>query len=149
MQLLAFAGSIQLVPDGTILIHIGLILLMIWVLNRTLFRKIEKIMADRAKSQGGRSSEAITLLKTADEKESIYNSELLAARSSSYEYLENAHSEATAERDARLAEARVEIANKLESDRGELWNETEKARQVIAAEAERMSDTIAANILKK
>lgn len=148
MYLLAFAESIQLVPDGTILIHIGLILLMIWILNRTFFRPIEKIMAARAKSEGGRSSEAVQLLKTADEKEAAYNNDLLAARSSSYEFIENAQREAVAEREASLAAARVDVEASLEKDRSELIEETERARQEIATAAERMSDTIAANILK-
>jgi F0F1-type ATP synthase membrane subunit b/b' len=53
MFFLAFA-DIQLVPDGTILIHIALILLMIWLLNRTFFRPINRVIAAREKNKGGR-----------------------------------------------------------------------------------------------
>src|SRR6476646_5574329 len=42
-------GSIQLFPDGTIFIHISLILLMIWVLNRTYFRPVNKVIESREK----------------------------------------------------------------------------------------------------
>ena len=58
MILLAFAESIQLFPDGTLFIHIALILLMIWVLNRTFFRPINRIIQSREKHSGGHASEA-------------------------------------------------------------------------------------------
>ena len=58
MVVLAFAegSGIQLVPDGTILIHIALILLMIWVLNRTFFRPINRVIQSHEKNKGGISA---------------------------------------------------------------------------------------------
>ena len=79
MHLLAFAGSIQLFPDGTIFIHIALVLIMIWVLNRTFFRPIRSVIASREKFHGGRNTEAESILNEAAEKESKYILETLAA----------------------------------------------------------------------
>ena len=58
MVVLAFAegGAIQLVPDGTIFIHIALILLMIFILNRTFFRPVNRVLDARERNKGGRSS---------------------------------------------------------------------------------------------
>jgi len=43
---LGFAeNSIQLVPDGTLLLHILIILVMVYVLNATLFKPINQILA--------------------------------------------------------------------------------------------------------
>ena len=54
MVFLALAeNSIQLVPDGTIFLHIALILLMIWVLNRTLFKPVNRILETRERMTGG------------------------------------------------------------------------------------------------
>jgi len=42
---LGFAeNSIQLVPDGTLLLHILIILVMVYVLNATLFKPINRIL---------------------------------------------------------------------------------------------------------
>ena len=71
MHTLAFAESIQLFPDGTLFIHIALILLMIWVLNRTLFRPINAIIESREKQKGHGGSEAASILKDVDAKEAV------------------------------------------------------------------------------
>ena len=45
---LAFAeGSIQLVPDGTILLHIVFVLIMVAILNRVLFRPVAQVISER------------------------------------------------------------------------------------------------------
>ena len=58
MVILLAQTSIQLVPDGTIVFHIVLILVMIAVLNRTLFQPINKILAEREKKGSGALAEA-------------------------------------------------------------------------------------------
>jgi F0F1-type ATP synthase membrane subunit b/b' len=77
MHLLAFAETIQLFPDGTIFIHIALILVMIWVLNRTFYKPINRIIAEREKSKGGRSSEATGILSQVEQIEARYTKEML------------------------------------------------------------------------
>jgi F0F1-type ATP synthase membrane subunit b/b' len=48
MTFVAFAeNSIQLVPDGTLFLHIIIILLMVFVLNATLFKPINRILEER------------------------------------------------------------------------------------------------------
>jgi hypothetical protein len=45
---LGFAeNSIQLVPDGTLLLHVLIILVMVYVLNATLFKPINLILEAR------------------------------------------------------------------------------------------------------
>jgi F0F1-type ATP synthase membrane subunit b/b' len=92
MVLLAFAEgtSVQLVPDGTLFIHIALILIMIWILNRTFFRPINRIIEAREKNKGGRLGESEMLLKEVGEKEAKYNESLRDARSKGYESIEAA-----------------------------------------------------------
>ena len=81
MYLLAFAESIQLFPDGTLFIHIGLILIMIWVLNRTLFRPMNRVIDEREKAKGGAGGAAEKILDEVSEKEANYNAAMLATRS--------------------------------------------------------------------
>jgi F-type H+-transporting ATPase subunit b len=148
MFLLAFAESIQLFPDGTLFLHIALILLMIWVLNRTFFRPINRIIEAREKHKGGAGGEAESILKDVAEKQSLYTKEMLEARSASYEVIEKQRAEAIAERQAKIAAAKEETARAIASQKQELQNQTAEARAAIAIEAEEMSDKIAANILR-
>ena len=148
MYLLAFAESIQLFPDGTLFIHIGLILLMIWILNRTFFRPINRIIESREKHSGGRNSEAESILKSVSEKQAEYNREILEARSEGYELIEKQRNEAVAAHQAKIGDAKLEKARSLESEKQQLAMQSEEARSVIAREAEEMADKISANILK-
>ncbi len=148
MFLLAFAESIQLFPDGTLFIHIALILIMIWVLNRTFFRPINKVIEAREKQKGGAGGEAETILKDVADKESRYTKAMLEARSEGYELIEKQRAEAVLARQAQVARAKEETAASMAEQKAQIEAQTAAARSTIAAEAEQMADRIAANILK-
>jgi len=61
-------ASIQLVPDGSLLLHLVVIFLMVFILNHTLLKPINRILAEREKQIGGRLSEAQMLSADAEEK---------------------------------------------------------------------------------
>lgn len=148
MFLLAFADSIQLFPDGTLFIHIALILLMIWVLNRTFFKPINRILEAREKHKGGAGGEAEKILSDATEKEAKLNKEMLSARNEGYELIEKERAAAVELRAKRVADARAETAAAFASEKQALTEQTEAARAAIAANAQEMADKIAANVLK-
>ena len=148
MHLLLFAETIQLFPDGTIFLHIALILFMIWVLNRTLYRPINRIIESREKNKGGKSGEAVGILKDVEAKEALYGSELLAARSKSYEFIEKEQKMALASREEQLSTAKAEVEEKFETGKADFAAHAAEARTSISTEAEKMADRIAANILK-
>lgn len=148
MHLLALAETIQLFPDGTLFIHVGLILVMIWVLNRTLYRPINRVLEAREKNKGGHSSEAVTLLKDVDEKETRYNREMLETRSKGYELIEKEQKAATDARDKQLSDVKAEVAASLDSGKVELAKQAGDAQAAIRTDAEKIADSIAASILK-
>ena len=148
MHTLAFAESIQLFPDGTLFIHIALILLMIWVLNRTLFRPINAVIESREKDKGGHSSEAEKILSDVDKKESKYTAELIDTRSKGYELIEKEQKKATAAREKKLADAKAESAASFDNGKAELDKQAADARAAIDTDAEKLADKIAASILK-
>ncbi len=148
MVVLAFAESIQLFPDGTLFIHIALILLMIWVLNRTFFRPINRIIESREKHKGGRGGEAEAVLSAVSEKQAKYNQELLAARSQGYELIEKERAEAVEQRKNATAAAKSETSNALASEKQQVDEEATAARSQLAKDAEVMADKITSNILK-
>lgn len=148
MHLFLFAESIQLFPDGTIFIHIAMILGMIWLLNRTLYRPINNIIQAREKQKGGHSLEADEILKTAGNKESHYTKEMLDARSAGYELIEKDQKASAAMRDEKLNAAKAEITEKFNAGRSEIEQQTAQAHSEIGSNAEKMADKIAASILK-
>lgn len=149
-MVLAFAesSSIQLVPDGTIIIHIALILLMIWILNHTFFRPINRILAAREKNKGGQSHEAQEILKQVDEKIAHYNSAMREARTQGYQLIETERAAAIAEKDSQVENVKNESSQMIEREKASIQTQTDEARQAISNEAQKMAEKISANILK-
>ena len=109
--------EVRLVPDGTMLFHIALILLMIWVLNRTFFRPINRILESRERRSGGNSSEAQSILNQVGEKQKRYNEAMLKVRSEGYEIIENERNAAVSQRLAKVSSVKEEVAQKVEREK--------------------------------
>lgn len=148
MHILAFAESIQLFPDGTIFIHIGLIIFMIWLLNRTLFKPINKVLSSREKNSRTEGGEAGEILREVSDKESKYSAEILDARSKGYSLIEKEQNKASEVRAKKLAEAKTESAAALDAGKAELEQQAAAAHAAIGTESEKMAEKIAASILK-
>lgn len=148
MFLFAFAETVQLLPDASLFIHIGMILLMIFILNRTFFRPINRIIEARVKNKGGRFSEAEEILNKVNKKQDEYENDLRQARSDGYEIIEKERSGAMQRRQAEIEEVKAETSAKFEQGKEEIINQTNEAREAIASQADELADKISANILK-
>jgi F-type H+-transporting ATPase subunit b len=148
MFFLAFAESIQLFPDGTMFVHIALILIMIAILNRTFFKPINRVIEARERNKGGHSSEAEGILREVSEKESHYNQAMLEARSKGYGMIEQAHAAAAAAREQQFSSVKAETAERLAKEKSDIERQTAEARAAIEADAETIAEKISANILK-
>lgn len=147
MVLLAFQ-QVNLVPDGTIFIHIALILIMIWVLNRTLFRPINRILESRARKTGGQSSEAQEILKNAEAKQLSYEQAMREVRGEGYELIEKERAAAVADRQMQVSVVKEEVAEFAARENNELNRQRNEARAAIAVDAQKMAERISAAILK-
>lgn len=150
MFLLAFAEggpAVQLLPDGSMLIHVVLILLMIYVLNRTFFRPINRIIEARVKNKGGRFTEAEQILNQVSKKQASYTAAMLEARNEGYQLIEKERAAAVKEREAAINQAKEEVSAAVEREKAEVTRQTEEARANIAREADEMAKKISANIL--
>jgi F-type H+-transporting ATPase subunit b len=148
MFLLVFQ-EVRLVPDGSLLIHIALILIMIWVLNRTLFRPVNRIIEARERNKGGHSSEAQEILKSVGEKQSRIEAAMLEARSEGYELIERERAQAVSVRQEKIGAVKHEVEQMVARENQQLDEQTRQARTTLAAEAERMAERISSNILKQ
>ncbi len=149
-MIFAFAeNSIQLVPDGTLLFHIAIILVMIWLLNQTLFKPVNRVLDERELRTKGRSDEAHNVLQQVEEKLTQYEQSLRNARSESYHYLERERSEAMLERQNKLEFVRQEINHSVEKEKTAIQAEASEARLRLNEEARRLAMTVSAQILKR
>ena len=121
--------SIQLVPDGTILLHIALILIMIAVLNRTLFQPINRILAEREKRGIGALAEAEEMERRVSLGKKQYSDALKSARASGYKLAEEKRSEELREREQRLASLKAEIEAALLQERTVIEKQAGEARR--------------------
>lgn len=148
--LLAFAESaIQLVPDGTIIFHIFLILVMVWVLNRTLFRPINQVLAEREAQTEGSSTEAHAIVNNVREKTRDYEQRLREARGEGYQLLEERKLKSLREREQKLSELKKEIGSWSEQRKAELNKELHNARATLEKSSRDLAVSIASRILKR
>ena len=148
MFLLAFAeGGIQLVPDGTLIVHVIAIVIMVFVLNATLFKPINKILEARERRGKGRLGEAGEILNRVESKLAAYEANLRAARSEAYQLLESEHAQARTTREQKLAGVRQELSDSTARQKEELARQSEAAKKTLAADARQFAHEVGSRIL--
>lgn len=150
LLLLGFAGSpIQLVPDGTLLFHLVLIIVMVAVLNVTLLKPINRILEERGRRTKGRLSEAQSTLLAVREKLREYERRLRDARAEGYTLMERERAVVSEERERKVAEVKAEVARVLAEEKQRLSIESEEAKRKLAAEARIAALAIGRQILRR
>src|ERR1051325_1122978 len=128
MILLGFAENPVLVPDGTIILHIIIILVMVYVLNATLFKPINRILEERERRTRGRSGEARGIIQQVEEKLAAYERSLREARSEGYRLMEKERAEAMRERQLKVEAVREEVSRLAGEEKSVISAQTEEAR---------------------
>lgn len=147
--MLAFAESIQLVPDGTLFIHIALIITMVFVLNRLLFGPVSRTLGEREARTHGRTGEARETIERAAESLNRYEIALRQARAEGYRLLEQQQAEAYGERQRKVASARKEVEEQVEVQKREIQSQAGAARATLEEEASRVASIISSQILRR
>lgn len=146
--MLAFAeGSIQLVPDGTLLFHLLLIIAMVALLNATLLKPINRILEERDRLTRGRLTEAQRTILTVNEKALEYERRLREARAEGYALMERERAEVSAERQRKLAQVKSEMERLLSGEKEKLAVEGEQVRGKLTADAHTIALEIGRRIL--
>jgi len=148
--LLGFAeDSIQLVPDGTMVLHVIIILIMVYVLNATLFKPINQILAAREKRTKGRLSEAQEIMASVTEKTNDYEKSLRQARAEAYAYSETQRTEAMKDRQQRVNEMRAQLAETLAREKQAIGQQADSARAELGSESRKIAAEIGSRILNR
>lgn len=147
---LGFAeNSIQLVPDGTLILHVIIILVMVYVLNATLFKPINMILESREKRTRGRLSEAQEVMKGVKEKLAEYEGSLRQARSEAYALAESQRAEAMMERQRRVNEMRNELAQSITTAKEAIEQQATQARASLEVESRLIARDISSRVLHR
>jgi F-type H+-transporting ATPase subunit b len=140
-------NSIQLVPDGTLFLHIALIILMVFVLNATLFRPINKVLEERERRTRGRSGEAQDILGRVESGLRQYETSLREARLEGYQLLEAQRAEALSARQAKLSALREDLHSLVEEQKSLILAQADAARNTLAGDAQRLAAEIRNQVL--
>jgi F-type H+-transporting ATPase subunit b len=140
-------GAIQLVPDGTIVFHLLLIIVMVALLNATLLRPINDILEERQRQTKGRISEAEGILKRVEERVAHYESRLREARAEAYSLMEKERVSASAERERKLGEVSTEVGRRVADEKAKLRVSAEQVKGTLTSEARNIALDIGRRIL--
>src|SRR2546423_817903 len=131
MILLVFAESIKLVPDGTIVIHIAIIITMVFVLNNILFKPINHILNERESRTRGRLSESREIVQRVEDSLLRYESTLRQARAEGYRLLEKQQAEASANKQQRVLLMRKEVEEQIGEGKRAIEAQVADARSTL------------------
>lgn len=134
-------------PDGTIVLHIAIIITMVFVLNRLLFKPINNILEERERRTRGRSGEARETIKRVEESLANYENSLRKARAEGYRLLEQKQAEAFGARQQKIGAVRQEVERQVEEEKGAIRAQADEARSTLEGEAARIAAGISSQIL--
>jgi F-type H+-transporting ATPase subunit b len=141
--------SIQLIPDGTLLLHLVFVVVMVFVVNRTLLRPINQILAEREKQIAGRIKEAEALASETQEKIKKYNDALRDARTDGYKLLEKERAEGLKEKEERLRQYRAEISKEVGSQIEITRLQEQSVMKELESQAVAIASLISSQILRR
>ena len=141
--------SIQLVPDGTLLLHLLMVAVMVFVLNRTLLKPINEILSEREKQISGRLKEAEALTAEAEDKLKQHNAALREARAEGYRLLEKERAAAIKDKDEKVRQYREQMSKTVAAQLATTRQQEQKVREELESQAAVVGDMISAQILRR
>jgi|SRR5829696_3563179 len=141
--------SIQLVPDGTLLLHMLMVAVMVFILNRTLLKPINRILAERERQVEGRLQEAQMMAAETDEKLKKYNDALHEARVDGYKLVEKERAEGLKQKDEALRLHREQMSHEVAEQIENTRRQEESVKKELEAQAGAISSLISTQILRR
>jgi len=141
--------SIQLVPDGTLLLHLLMVAVMVAVLNRTLLKPINKILEERDKYILGKVDEAQTILQSSEQKLSEYHEALHEARTEGYQLIEKVRSQSVKEKDEKVRAFREQTSREITAGIEATHQQEHLVKNELEGQAEQLGSMITAQILER
>lgn len=142
-------ATIQLVPDGTLLLHLLMVVVMVFILNRTLLKPINRILAEREKQVEGRLQEAQALAAETEHKLKTYNDALHSARVDGYKLLERERAEGLKAKDEKVRVQREQVSREVAAQLDNIKRQEQSVKQELEVQAVSISSLISAQVLRR
>ena len=142
-------ASIQLVPDGTLLLHLVMVCVMVVVLNRTLLKPINQILAEREKQIAGRRKEAEAMASETQEKLKRYSDALREARADGYRLLEKERAQAMKEKEEKLRQYRDQMSKEVAAQVAATRQQGQAVKGELEEQAAGIGNLISSQILRR
>ncbi|SRR5690349_6039211 len=142
-------ASIQLVPDGTLLLHLVMVCVMVVVLNRTLLKPINQILAEREKQIAGRRKEAEAMASETQEKLKRYSDALREARADGYRLLEKERAQAMKEKEEKLRQYRDQMSKEVAAQVAATRQQEQAVKGELEEQAAGIGNLISSQILRR
>jgi F0F1-type ATP synthase membrane subunit b/b' len=142
-------ASIQLVPDGTLLLHLLMVAIMVFVLNRTLLKPINQILSEREKQIAGRLKEAQALAAETQDKLRKYNDALRESRAVGYRLLEKERAEGLKQKEEKLRQHREQLSQEVAAQLDATRKQEQSIKGELETEAAALGSLISSRILRR
>ena len=146
MVVLALAeNSIQLIPDGTLALHVLVVLVMVGVLNLTLYGPLNRILDERDRETKGREASAV--LASVEMKLSRYERRVRESRVMGYQLVERERASALGERERKLRALKRKMREWAAEEKALIEQQTEDVRRELEGELKAVGVRISGQIL--
>jgi len=142
-------AQIQLVPDGTLLLHLLMVAMMVFILNRTLLKPMNRILAERERQIQGRLKEAQALAAETEQKRKQYNDALHAARVDGYKLLEKERTDSLKEKDEKVRLYREQTSREIAAQIDNIKRQEQSVKQELETQAASISSLISDQVLRR
>ena len=142
-------ASIQLVPDGTLLLHLFFVVVMVVVLNRTLLKPINRILSEREKQITGRLREAEALAAESQQKLKKYDDTLRDARTAGYKLLEKERAEGLKDKEQKLRQSRDELSKQVAAQVEQIRKQEQTVKGELDGQAAAIGNLISSQVLRR
>ena len=146
---LAFAegGGDIISPDGSLVFVLFLFLILVFVLNRLLFRPIGRVLDERQTLTEGATNEARAARREYDARLAEYEATIRQARAESYKRSEQQRAAVVEERRHLIDEAKQHANGQIERAKQEIEQQVVLARTALESESRQIAERISRTVL--
>jgi len=134
-------------PDATAIVVFLTTLALVWILNRTLFQPVLRVLDERERRTRGFESEARAILAECEHKLSYYEDVLRRTRAEGYRLIEQRRQQALRERDQIVAETKREMTEAVLQAKEQLREQVREAKHHLEADAVRLAQDIIGTVV--
>lgn len=135
--------------DGSFFFILFLFILLVFLLNRLIFKPILQVLDERDRLTVGASGEASSIVDDYNQRLSHYETTIRQARADSYRQLEHRRTQSLGERTQIIEQAKAEAAAQIEVAKAELHQQVTSAKDNLQTEAQTIARQISSAILKR